>query len=132
MIIGTGIDITEIARMANLLDRHGDTIWNRILAPEEREMFDSPKRRVEYLAGRWAAKEAASKALGTGIGKVSLQDLVITKNELGAPRLTLRGYAAERAAALGATRTHISISHSEQFAIAQVILEGDALLGTDS
>lgn len=123
MIIGTGIDITEIDRMAGLLERHGVTIWQRVLAKEEREMFDSPKRRAEYLAGRWAAKEAASKALGTGIGKVGLHDLVITKNELGAPQLTLHGHAATLAAELGITHTHVSISHSEQFAIAQVILE---------
>ncbi|KEO81004.1 holo-ACP synthase [Tumebacillus flagellatus] len=123
MIIGTGIDITEIERIAGLLERHGATIWKRILAPEEREMYDSPRRRAEYLAGRWAAKEAASKALGTGIGKVSLQDLVITKNDLGAPSLTLRGYAAERALELGVTSTHVSISHSDKYAVAQVILE---------
>ncbi|MBL0389301.1 holo-ACP synthase [Tumebacillus sp. ITR2] len=123
MIIGTGIDITEIERITDMLERHGVTIWKRILAPEEREMFDNPRRRAEYLAGRWAAKEAASKAFGTGIGKVGLHELIITKTELGAPQLTLRGHAAELAEQLGVTSTHVSISHSKEYAVAQVILE---------
>ena len=67
MIRGIGIDITEIARIATLLERQGNAAWERILAPEERREFKSAKRRTEYLAGRWAAKEAASKAFGTGL-----------------------------------------------------------------
>jgi holo-[acyl-carrier protein] synthase len=124
MILGIGTDITEIVRIAAMLERQGDAIWNRILAPEERLEFQSQKRRVEYLAGRFAAKEAASKALGTGIGAVGLHDLVVTKNEQGAPVLTLRGYAAKLAANMGIERMHISISHSDQYAVATVIAEG--------
>lgn len=123
MIIGIGIDITEIDRIAKLLERQGDALWNRILAPVERREIASDKRRVEYLAGRFAAKEAASKALGTGLGKVSLHDLQVTNNENGAPILTLHGNAAEVAASLGITRVHLSISHSEHYAVAQVIAE---------
>ena len=123
VIIGTGIDITEIGRIAKLLERQGEAMWARILAPEERRTFSNKKRQAEYLAGRFAAKEAASKAFGTGIGKVALHDLVVTNDELGAPVLTLRGYAAELAAERGVARVHVSISHSDQYAIAQVILE---------
>jgi holo-[acyl-carrier protein] synthase len=123
MIIGTGIDLTEIERIQRLLDRLGDKAWQRILAPEERRAFTADKRRAEYLAGRFAAKEAASKALGTGLGRASLHDFIITNDEHGAPRLTLRGYAAEVAKQKGVTHLHLSISHSERYAIAQVILE---------
>ncbi|MFD2172088.1 holo-ACP synthase [Tumebacillus lipolyticus] len=123
MIVGTGIDITELARIEGLLARLGDKAWRRILAPDERRSFSSPKRQVEYLAGRFAAKEAGAKALGTGLGKVGLHDLIITSSPSGAPTLSLSGHAAEVAEALGVTQIHLSISHSEQYAIAQVILE---------
>ncbi|ASS76668.1 hypothetical protein CIG75_17955 [Tumebacillus algifaecis] len=123
MIIGTGVDITEIARIERLLGRLGEKIWQRILAPAERRTFTSDKRRIQYLAGRFAAKEAAAKALGTGLGKVGLHDLIIVSNEAGAPILTLHGLAAEIAEQQGITATHLSISHSDQYAIAQVILE---------
>lgn len=123
MIVGIGIDIAEIERIAKLLERQGDAIWERILAPEERINFTSQKRRVEYVAGRFAAKEAASKALGTGLGKVSLHDLLIQNDEHGAPHLTLRGYAAEVATAKKIGRLHLSISHSDHYAVAQVIAE---------
>lgn len=125
MILGTGIDIIELDRIALLLNRQGDALWERILAPEERRDIPSPKRKVEYLAGRFAAKEAASKALGTGLGKVGLHDLIVATNELGAPYLLLRNYAAEVAEEKGIVRMHLSISHSEQYAVAQVIAEGE-------
>ena len=91
MILGIGIDITEIGRITAMLDKQGDKLEARILAPEERRNFQSGKRRVEYLAGRFAAKEAASKAFGTGLGKVALHDLIIQNDDLGAPSLTVRG-----------------------------------------
>ncbi|HEU4962749.1 MAG TPA: holo-ACP synthase [Bacilli bacterium] len=123
MIIGTGIDILELSRIATILYRQGDTLWNRILAPSERRPFTSDKRKIEYLAGRFAAKEAASKALGTGLGKVSLHDLIISSDPNGAPILTLHGYAAELASQKGITHLHLSISHSDHYAVAHVIAE---------
>jgi holo-[acyl-carrier protein] synthase len=123
MIVGIGIDITEIKRLGRLLERQGDQLWERVLAPEERREFGSEKRRVEFLSGRWAAKEAASKAFGTGIGQIYFHDLVIHNDEAGAPHLTLKGNAIKAAAEKGINRVHLSISHSDEYAVAQVILE---------
>lgn len=123
MIIGIGTDITEIKRLGRLLERQGDQLWERVLSPEERRAFTSPKRRIEFLSGRWAAKEAASKAFGTGIGFISFHDLVITNDEAGAPHLVLRGNALAVAAEKGVNSVHISISHSDEYAVATVILE---------
>ncbi|TCP56017.1 holo-[acyl-carrier protein] synthase [Tumebacillus sp. BK434] len=123
MIIGSGIDITEIARLERLCRRLGDKVWERILAPAERRPISNEKRRLQYLAGRFAAKEAASKALGTGLGKVGLHDLIIDNDELGAPVLTLQGHAAELAAQKGVDRIHLTLSHSDHYAVAHVILE---------
>ncbi|MCX7572229.1 holo-ACP synthase [Tumebacillus sp. DT12] len=124
MIIGIGTDIIEIKRIAASLERQGDAFWERILAPEERREIKSAKRRLEYLAGRFAAKEAASKALGTGIGEVGLHDLVIWNNERGAPQMYLQGGAAKVAEQLGVRKIHVSISHSEHYATATVVAEG--------
>ena len=123
MIVGIGIDITEIKRLGSLLERQGDQLWERVLAPEERREFSSEKSRVEFLSGRWAAKEAASKAFGTGIGQIYFHDLVIHNDEAGAPHLTLKGNAIKFAAEKGINRVHLSISHSDEYAGAQVILE---------
>jgi len=127
MVLGIGIDIIEIARIQRLLQRN-DAFAARVLAPEEQRSFHSDKRYAEYVAGRFAAKEAASKAFGTGIGQqVGLHDLVIHNDERGAPVLTLRGAAAELAAQRGVQRVHLSISHSDSYAVAQVLLEGESL-----
>jgi holo-[acyl-carrier protein] synthase len=123
MIVGIGIDITEIKRLGRLLERQGDQVWERVLAPEERRAFTSEKRRIEFLSGRWAAKEAASKAFGTGIGQITFHDLVIQNDEAGAPYLTLKGNAFKFASERGINRVHLSISHSDEYAVAQVILE---------
>jgi holo-[acyl-carrier protein] synthase len=115
MIIGTGIDIVELSRIEKLMERQPSFV-DRVLTAKEKERFTalSDKRKVEYLAGRFAAKEAYSKANGTGIGKeLSFQDMNIAATEKGKPYFTepLSG------------NVHLSISHSEQYAIAQVIIE---------
>lgn len=117
MIIGTGIDIVELARIEKLMNRQPNFV-DRILTPLEKERFLSlsEKRKVEFLAGRFAAKEAFSKAKGTGIGKeLSFQDMTIVSTEKGKP------YFSEPGMADG--NVHLSISHSDQYAIAQVIIE---------
>lgn len=117
MIIGTGIDIVELGRIEKLMNRQPNFV-DRILTPLEKERFISlsDKRKVEFLAGRFAAKEAYSKAKGTGIGKdLSFQDMTIVTTEKGKP------YFSEPEMADG--NVHLSISHSEQYAIAQVIIE---------
>ncbi|MBO9131381.1 holo-ACP synthase [Bacillus sp. 165] len=118
MIIGTGIDIVELKRIADLLDRQPKFI-DRILTAKEKEYFGllQGKRKVEFAAGRFAVKEAYSKAIGTGIGQeVSFLDIEIINDERGKPVLT------------GGTDhiVHVSISHSNEFAVAQVIIESSS------
>jgi holo-[acyl-carrier protein] synthase len=117
MIIGTGVDIVDLARIEKLMNRQPSFV-DRILTPLEKERFFtlSEKRKVEFLAGRFAAKEAFSKAKGTGIGKeLSFQDMTIVSTEKGRPYFS-EPHMAE-------SNVHLSISHSEQYAIAQVIIE---------
>ena len=86
MIVGHGIDIEELASIERAVTRHAD-FAKRVLTTKEMERFTSLKgrRQIEYLAGRWSAKEAFSKALGTGIGRLGFQDLEVLNNERGAP-----------------------------------------------
>ncbi|KMJ56847.1 4'-phosphopantetheinyl transferase [Bacillus sp. LL01] len=117
MIIGTGIDIVELARIEKLMNRQSNFV-DRILTPAEQERFSSlsDKRKVEFLAGRFAAKEAYSKAKGTGIGKeLSFQDMTIAATEIGKPYFAEPQHPEKS--------VHLSISHSDQYAIAQVIIE---------
>jgi len=115
MIKGIGIDIVELNRMKDLLQRQKKII-NRVLTPVEKDHFEalSEKRRIEFLAGRFAAKEAFSKAFGTGIGQnLSFLDIEIQKDEKGKPFI-IKPFSEG---------VHLSISHSEQYAIAQVVIE---------
>ncbi|WP_110112018.1 holo-ACP synthase [Bacillus sp. CGMCC 1.16541] len=115
MIIGTGIDLTEIDRIQKIIERQ-PTFVQRILTDTEQLYYDqlTGYRKVEFLAGRFAAKEAYSKARGTGIGKeLGFHDVEIFYDEHGKPNI--EGSLQER--------VHLSISHSKQYAIAQVIIE---------
>lgn len=115
MIIGIGLDLIEIDRVRELLKRQ-ERFPDRILTKAERELFESlpPKRRVEFLAGRFAAKEAYAKAKGTGIGEyLSFQDIEIAKDLLGKPFFKKPD----------GHRTHLSITHTKQYAAAQVVIE---------
>ncbi|MFD2639758.1 holo-ACP synthase [Piscibacillus salipiscarius] len=118
MITGTGIDLVELHRIERLMNKN-DKFINRILTEREKEQlnkFDHIKRKVEYIAGRFAAKEAFSKAIGTGIGsEVSFQSIEILPDQYGRPRIFKGGTLDENA--------HISLSHSKDYAIAQVIIE---------
>ena len=96
MIIGIGTDLVDIARVADVLKRHGDRFVNRVFATEEREDADHAEGLPAHYAKRWAAKEAAAKALGLGIDQgVYLRDIVVVRGPNGAPTLDLRGGAAE-------------------------------------
>jgi holo-[acyl-carrier protein] synthase len=115
MIKGIGLDIVEIGRIRELLERQPKFL-KRVLTDREEEMFFSlsDRRRVEYAAGRFAAKEAYAKANGTGIGSVlSFQDIEISKDGSGKPYFSKPD---------GVT-AHLSITHSSEFAAAQVVLE---------
>ncbi len=125
MIVGTGLDITALPRIAAVLERWGDRFLQRILTENERAAIpDGELRRISWVAGRFAAKEAASKALGTGFSNgVDMHDIEILAQEGGAPRMSLHGKAGELARVLGVRFTHVSISHEREMACAVVILE---------
>lgn len=124
-MIGIGTDILEIARLEQAIIRSKGEIIKRILTPEEQEIAAQKGRAAtSYYAGRWTAKEAVSKMLGTGIGKeCSFQDITILNNEKGMPYVILSGAAKVRAEALGITKIHISISHEKHHCTATVIGE---------
>ena len=122
MIVGVGIDVCSIARMQISFDRWGDKLWCRILSEAERRALRERRDRGTALAGRFAAKEAALKALGGGRG-VTWHDLEVLAEPSRAPALRLHGAAARLAADLGVERTLMSISHYAGVAAAVVILE---------
>ena len=117
MIVGHGIDIEALASIQNAVKKR-EGFAQRVLTDKELERFSSLKgrRQIEYLAGRWSAKEAFSKAMGTGIGKLGFQDLEILNNERGAPYFSKSPFSG---------KVWLSISHTDQFVTASVILEED-------
>ena len=124
MIISMGTDLCDKSRIAQVLERRGSAFAQRILTPSEYDRYIHRADRCDFLARRFAAKEAAAKALGLGIGRgISWQQIEIKNNDLGAPELTLSDAALLRFEALGATRSHITISDEKSHALAFVIFE---------
>jgi holo-[acyl-carrier protein] synthase len=124
MIVGTGIDIVEVPRVAQSIERFGDRFLNRVFTPAEIRYCQPKANRTERFAARFAAKEAAMKAIGTGMrGGVSWQDFEVGREPGGRPTMVFHGKAAEVARALGVRRTHLSVSHTQGHAIAYVVLE---------
>jgi holo-[acyl-carrier protein] synthase len=121
MKIRTGIDLIEIDRVAEVVSRHGKHYLERVYTPAELEQCGV---RAESLAGRYAAKEAAAKALGCGIGEVEWKEIEVLGDEQRAPVLYLRGKAAQKAEELGLTSWSVSISHSQSHAVAVVVMAG--------
>jgi holo-[acyl-carrier protein] synthase len=123
-IIGLGMDATEIDRIAAAIERYGDRFIRRVFT--EAEIAYCTRRRVPaiHFAGRFAAKEAGMKALGTGHSQNVLWRDVEIMREGGPPRLLFHGGAARRCSAMGAERSLLSITHSETLALAQVLLIG--------
>ena len=125
MILGTGVDLVEIARMEAILARHGRRFAERILTPGELAGFDCSRHQAAFLARRFAAKEACAKAFGTGFRDgLSLRHIGVDHDALGRPLLALTGEAAVRAARLGVCASHLSISDDRAYALAFVVLEG--------
>jgi holo-[acyl-carrier protein] synthase len=126
MIIGVGIDILEIERIANVLQRQAGFL-DRLFTQAEKELLKgkSGSRLAEYVAGRFAAKEAAAKAFGTGIGaRLRFHDMEILPADNGKPVLNISSHALARLhPECERLRIHMSISHSREYAVAQVILE---------
>ena len=118
MILATGVDLIEISRIQSTLERYGDRFLERVYTAKEIALT---RQKPAELAVRFAAKEAASKALGTGIGLVSWRDLEITNDPLGKPILNLTDRARERAVSLGLTGWSVSLSHSRGMAVAVVV-----------
>ena len=122
-IVGLGIDMVSIDRIRGVLARHPG-FTSRILTPGEAAYCARGGTwQIASLAGHFAAKEAAAKALGTGIGAVSWQDLEVRHTNAGAPEMQLHGAAASLGNRLGCTHIHLSISHEKEQAVAMVILE---------
>ena len=124
MIVGLGTDLAEIARIDRSISRYGQRFLERIYTPGEIAYCQRKKSSGESFAARFAAKEAGAKALGTGISYgVSWQEFEVRREPSGKPTLHLSGRAAELAAALGANRNALSLTHTAGMAMAVVILE---------
>jgi|SRR5450432_11297 holo-[acyl-carrier protein] synthase len=124
MIVGTGIDIAEVPRIAESIARFGQRFLRRIYTEGEIQYCDSKANRVERYAARFAAKEAAMKALGTGWSRgVRWRDIEVVRQLGGRPTLKFHGIAAAFAAKLNTKNVALSLSHTAEQAIAQVILE---------
>jgi len=125
MILGTGIDIIEVPRIAASLEKFGERFLNRILHPAETAYCLSHKKPAQFIAARFAAKEAISKSFGTGIGAaLGWLDMEICRKESGEPYVVLHGKGNELLEKRGAKRLHISLSHTENHAAATAVLEG--------
>ncbi|HEY5028215.1 MAG TPA: holo-[acyl-carrier-protein] synthase [Candidatus Angelobacter sp.] len=126
MIVGTGVDIAEVDRIEAAVKRFGDRFLKRVFTPAEVRYCLGKPNAAERLAARFAAKEAGMKAIGTGLrGGVTWQDVEVLRMPGQRPVLAFHGKAAEFAARLGCKRTHLSLSHTADQAIAHVILESD-------
>lgn len=121
MKLATGVDLIEIARIQEMISRHGKHYLERIYTSAELEQSG---KRAESLAGRYAAKEAVSKALGCGIGEVTWKEIEILGDDQNAPVLTLHGAAESKARELGLTTWSVSISHSQSHSVAFVVAIG--------
>ena len=124
MIVGTGIDIAEVPRIREAIARHGQRFLQRIFTEGEIQYCEAKANRVERYAARFAAKEAGMKAIGTGWNHgVRWRDIEVARKPGGRPTLLLHGKAAEFAARLGAVNIALSLTHTAEQAMAQVILE---------
>ncbi|HEY3991072.1 MAG TPA: holo-ACP synthase [Acidobacteriaceae bacterium] len=126
MILGTGIDVIDIERIARSIERYGSRFLERVYTPGEIAYCQRKRRNAaESFAARFAAKEAAAKALGTGIGfGITWRELEVGREPAGRPLLLLHGRAAEIARGLGVRNSTLSITHTERQSMALVILEG--------
>lgn len=124
MIIGVGVDIVEIERVREVLQRQQDRFIRRVFTEAEQDYCRAHRDPVPHYAARFAAKEALFKALGTGWAKgVSWRDAEVARASMGAPVLMLHGEAQKLSQSLGTRAAHLSLSHSRELAVAIVILE---------
>lgn len=126
MILGLGLDLVDIGRVAAVLDRHPARARRRLFTPGEVAYCDRRREPARHFAARFAAKEAGYKALaGTAAARlISWQDLEVVSEPDGRPRLVLHGAAAARAAELGVRQAHLTLTHADGMAAAVVVLDG--------
>ena len=128
MIVGMGVDMAETTRIQEAVERHGERFLRRVFTPKEIEYCQRHRNRYERFAARFAAKEAAMKALGTGWRRgISWQDFEISNLPTGKPCLQLSGRALELYRSLGGSRILVSLTHTGPYALAQVIIESDSV-----
>lgn len=126
-VFGIGTDIVECLRIAQMIERHGELFINRVYTQNEIEYCRSRKAATQHFAGRWAAKEAVLKALGTGWAQgLTLRQVEVVAGAGGRPEVRLHDAARVRADALGVAAVHVSITHERSLAAAVALLEGAA------
>lgn len=126
-IVGIGCDIVECLRIARMIERHGELFITRVYTNHEIEYCTARKAATQHYAGRWAAKEAVLKALGTGWQRgISWRDIEIRNQRNGGPTVALRGGARDVFERTGIQRVHVSISHCRSHAVAYAVAEGNA------
>ena len=124
MIVGLGVDMEEVSRIREVISRHGRIFLDRIFTSAEVAYCERHRDPAERYAARFAAKEATMKALGTGWSKgVRWRDIEVTRKPGGRPTIVLHGIAREHAERLGARHLSLSLTHTGNFALAEVILE---------
>jgi holo-[acyl-carrier protein] synthase len=124
MILGTGIDLVEIDRFRKVIERLEDRFVRRIFTSNEQQFCNQHRDPIPHFAARFAAKEALFKALGTGWAKgVTWLDVEVLRERQDAPTMVLHGEAQRLASTMGVKKIHLSLSHSDQWTVAMVILE---------
>ena len=127
MIVGIGVDVIEVQRIADIMENHGPQFLDRVFNDQEKEGAPcSNFAAARHYAGRWSAKEAVAKALGTGVGEFcGWRDINVTNCYSGRPVVTISGRGRETADRLGVTNIHVTISHEKGLACASAVIEGD-------
>jgi holo-[acyl-carrier protein] synthase len=126
-IFGIGTDIVECLRIAQMIERHGELFITRVYTDAEIEYCRSRKAATQHYAGRWAAKEAVLKAIGSGWRRgITWRDIEITNDRRGAPSVVLRNGAKDLVDRAGIERIHMTISHCRCHAVAHAVAEGHA------
>ena len=121
-IIAHGIDLVDCPRIEKMIEQHGERFINRVFTAAEQNYAEGKKNRIEKLAGRFAAKEAILKLMGTGWrGKIAWTDIEVVNNSLGQPQVILSGEVEKLAEKLGIEHISVSITHTANFAIASAV-----------
>ena len=127
-ILGVGTDIVECLRIAQMIERHGELFIGRVYTDHEIGYCSARKAATQHYAGRWAAKEAVLKALGTGWRRgIGWRDIEVRNDSSGAPSIVLRAGARDVFEQAGIAKMHVTISHCRSHAVAYVIAEGEAM-----